>query len=163
MPSRRAPLPSQGRALNLIHTNTVLPDSSVLRCPALWQELLGAKYLEIQSDKINPKQFQPPYSPRHLRHWQQLITTLTTNFILVCKCTSAVAFYQAVLFMETTMQRSSYFLTPPDPCTQNCSLFRDRVLLLDQNTLNPAWAKPSCLAVKHCRVQLNLSAWPQHR
>lgn len=54
MTSRRAPLPSQGRALNLIHWNTMLPDSSVLRCRALWQELLGAKHLEIQSDKIIP-------------------------------------------------------------------------------------------------------------
>jgi len=52
--SRRALLPSQGRALNLIHPNTVLPDGSALGCQVLWQELLRAKRLGIQSDKTIP-------------------------------------------------------------------------------------------------------------
>lgn len=54
MPSKRVPLPSQGRALNLIHLHTLLPEHLVLLCQALWQELLGAKHLEIHSAKIIP-------------------------------------------------------------------------------------------------------------
>lgn len=45
----------------------------------------------------------------------------THYFILARKYTSAITLDQAILFMDTTMQCSSYFLTPPEPCTQNCT------------------------------------------
>lgn len=71
----------------------------------------------------------------------QALTTAYHNahyFILACKYTSAITFDQAILFMDTTMQRLGYFLTPPEPRTQNCSPLGDPMLLFDPNTLVPA-------------------------
>lgn len=52
---------------------------------------------------------------------QALITAYhnTHHFVVVCKYVSAVVFYQAILFMDSAMYCSSYFPTPPKPCTQN--------------------------------------------